>query len=250
MELTTILFDMDSTLNKIDEQAFSTTYFKMLHEKYFNEFDDQYFYETLTDITRKVMFSRLPRERTIKTFMREMAKCYKRKQKKLYADFIEFYSTDYNTLEKYVKPAKYSKKAVQLCLEKGFDIVLATTPVFPEIAIRKRMAWSGLSDFDFKLVTHAENMFFCKPREEYYLEILKKLKLKPQNCLMVGNEFLADMVGPIKLGIPTFYVTDNSHSDGLFVSPELERFSKLRPTFKGSLKDFVALLKNDFQPLQ
>ncbi len=247
MEITTVLFDMDSTLNTIDELAFSSKYFKMLHNKYFNELDVQYFYETLTEITKKVMFSRLPRERNIKTFMREMAKYYKRKPKKLYTDFLEFYSNDYNELSVYVQPAEFGREAVQLCLDKGLEIVLATTPIFPEIAIKKRMDWSGLSDFEFKLVTHAENMYFCKPREEYYLEILKKIKRKAENCIMVGNEFLTDIVGPIKIGMPTFHCSENPQKDSLFVSPELERFSKLQPTFRGNLQTFISLVKRDFQ---
>jgi len=38
------------------------------------------------------------------------------------------------------------------------------------------------------LVTHIENMSFCKPRIEYYLEICWKIDEPPEACLMVGND--------------------------------------------------------------
>jgi len=247
MPITTVLFDMDSTLNSIDEIAFSRKYFKMLHDRHFKDLESQVFYETLTEITRYVMVSKLPKELTVKTFMREMSKAFKRPAKKLYENFTDFYNTEYSELEVFVKPANNSREAVKLCFDKGFDVVIATTPIFTEIAIIKRLYWSGVADFDFKLVTHAENMHFSKPREEYYLEILKKIKRKPKECIMVGNEFMGDIVGPTQIGMPTFYCPHNTKYDDLFVSPELKRFSKIKPTYHGTLEDFISLVENDFE---
>ncbi|NHJ33488.1 MAG: HAD family hydrolase [Asgard group archaeon] len=250
MKITTILFDMDSTLNAIDEIEFSQKYFKMLHERFFSEFDLQFFYDSLTDITRNVMLSRSPRELAIKTFMKEMSKCYKKPQKKLYEDFKEFYATDYNQLEEFVRPAKGAQKAVKACFDEGYNVIVATTPVFTENAIMKRLEWSGMGEFSFKLVTHAENMHFSKPLEEYYTEILKKIKKKSYECIMVGNEFMGDIVSPTRVGMKTFYVPLRPENEDLFVSPELKRFSKIKPTFRGKLTDFTKILENGFQKLE
>lgn len=249
MTITTVLFDMDSTLNSIDEIEFSQKYFKMLHERFFSEFELQYFYDSLTDITRNVQLSRSPRELAVKTFMKEMSKRYKKPQKKLYEDFKDFYATDYNQLEEFVRPAEGAQEAVQTCFDKGYNVVIATTPVFTEAAIMKRLTWSGMGEFTFKLVTHAENMHFSKPLEEYYTEILKKVKKKPFECIMVGNEFMGDVVSPTRIGIKTFYVPIRPENDDLFISPELRRFSKIKPTYRGKLPDFTKLVKNDFQKL-
>lgn len=249
MTITTVLFDMDSTLNSIDEIEFSHKYFKMLHERFFSEFELQYFYDSLTEITKNVMFSRSPRELAVKTFMKEMSKEYKKPQKKLYEDFKDFYATDYNQLEEFVRPAKGAKEAVQTCFDKGFTVVVATTPVFTEDAIMRRLKWSGMEEFTFELVTHAENMHFSKPREEYYQEILKKIKKKSSECIMVGNDFFNDIVSPTRIGMKTFYTPLRLENEDLFVSPELKRFSKYKPTFKGKLSDFSNIVKNDFQKL-
>ncbi|MBN1329510.1 MAG: HAD family hydrolase [Candidatus Heimdallarchaeota archaeon] len=246
MTITTVLFDMDSTLNEIDEIAFSRKYFKTLHDCYFNDLEVQFFYDTLTEITRTVMLSKLPKELCIRTFMKEMSKYFKRTPKKLFDIFKSFYSNEYDELESFIKPAKFARDAVKTCFDKDMDVVVATTPIFTEIAILKRLNWSGVADFNFNLITHAENMHYSKPREEYYLEILKKIKRTPNECIMVGNEFMGDIVGPSKIGIMTFYCPHDVALDDLFISPELKRFSKYKPNHVGSLGDFIKLIENDF----
>jgi len=249
MTISTILFDLDSTLNSIDEIEFSHKYFKMLHERFFSEFEIQYFYDSLTNITKNVMLSRSPRELAVKTFMKEMSKCYKKSPKILYENFKDFYATDYNQLEEFVRPAEGAQEAVQTCFDKGYNVVVATTPVFTEDAIMKRLKWSGMGEFTFELVTHAENMHFSKPLEEYYTEILKKIKKKPFDCIMVGNEFMGDVVSPARIGMKTFYVPIRPENEDLFISPELKRFSKINPTFRGKLSDFTEIVNNGFQKL-
>ena len=43
---------------------------------------------------------------------------------------------------------------------------------------------------------------------EYYKEILKKLKLEPSECIMIGNDISDDMVATEKLGMKVFLMTD------------------------------------------
>jgi FMN phosphatase YigB (HAD superfamily) len=245
MSINTILFDLDSTLNTINEMEFSRKYFTLLHEYYFSEFEIQYFCDTLTDITRSIMLSKNTRELNAKKFMKEISKHFKRKTKKIFDDFKNYYANEYTQLEEFVKPAPHAHEIVELAFEKGYNVVIATTPIFLEHAINLRIYWSGIAEFDFKLITHAENMCSSKPREVYYTEILKKIKKKPNECFMVGNEFLGDIVGPTKIGIRTFYCPQTTTND-LFISPELKRFSKIKPTYQGTLEDLNELITNGF----
>ncbi|NHJ47164.1 MAG: HAD family hydrolase [Asgard group archaeon] len=246
MGINTILFDLDSTLNTINEMEFSRKYFTLLHNSYFSDFELQFFCDTLTDITRNVMLSKNSRELNAKKFMKEISKHFKKKPKKLFEDFRAYYANEYTQLEEFVNPAPFAKETVKIAFDKGYDVIIATTPIFLEHAINLRIGWSGVSDFDYKLITHAENMCSSKPREEYYVEILKKVKKKPSECFMVGNEFLGDIVGPTKLAIKTFYCPQTTTND-LFVSPELKRFSKIKPTYQGTMKDLKELIINGFE---
>jgi FMN phosphatase YigB (HAD superfamily) len=237
---------MDSTLNEIDERHFSKNYFNLLHKNYFSYLTVEYFFDNLTDITRHVMVSSSPDQLNIDTFMIEMSKTFDRTPEELFDTFMSFYTNEYDKLKKHVRPNKVAKQILKNCVDKGIEIVIATTPVFPEIAISKRLKWGKLDKFNYKLITHAENMHFSKPREEYYLEILDKIGRDVNECLMVGNEFLGDIVGPTKMGMKTFYCPNPNSDDDFFTAPELKRFSKIKPTASGSLEEFNELLMNDF----
>jgi FMN phosphatase YigB (HAD superfamily) len=194
------------------------------------------------------MYSKNSKELTVNTFMKKMAKSFKKPAKKIYEKFKSYYANEYSNLKKYVKPAKHAKKSVKLCIENDYTVIIATTPIFTEHAIMQRLAWSGVADFSYKLITHAENMHFSKPREEYYLEIQKKIKRKSNECIMIGNEFLADIVAPTKLGMKTFYCAkNNNNNDDFFFSPELKRFSKIKPTYSGTLEDFIQLINDGLE---
>ena len=65
----------------------------------------------------------------------------------------------------------------------------------------------GLQPEDFEFFTTFENSHYCKPNLDYYREILEKLSLKPEECLMVGNDVSEDMITE-QLGMKTFLLTD------------------------------------------
>jgi len=86
-------------------------------------------------------------------------------------------------------------------------VVLATNPLFPSVATKNRIRWAGLDPEDFEYFTTFENSHYCKPNLDYYREIMDKLYLKPEECLMVGNDTQEDMVAE-QLGMKVFLLTD------------------------------------------
>jgi FMN phosphatase YigB (HAD superfamily) len=89
----------------------------------------------------------------------------------------------------------------------GYRLILATNPLFPAIATHSRVRWIGLEPEDFELITTFENSCFAKPNLKYFREILDKQGLKPEECLMVGNDVAEDMVAR-NLGLKVFLMTD------------------------------------------
>ena len=81
--------------------------------------------------------------------------------------------------------------------------VLATNPLYPAIATENRMRWAGFEPQDFELYTTYENYSHCKPNPAYFQEVLGKLGLQPEECLMVGNDANEDMAAA-KIGIKVF----------------------------------------------
>ena len=90
---------------------------------------------------------------------------------------------------------------------KGYTIVAATNPFFPQIATRNRLKWAGFNPDDFDLITTYENCHFCKPNLQYYVEILEQLGKKPEECIMAGNDNQEDMCAE-QLGIAGYLITD------------------------------------------
>jgi hypothetical protein len=57
--------------------------------------------------------------------------------------FTDFYLNDYNTLSQYTMRMAEARPAVAAAFERGRDVVIATNPLFPAIAIRQRLAWGA-----------------------------------------------------------------------------------------------------------
>ena len=74
-------------------------------------------------------------------------------------------------------------------------------------ATESRMKWAGLDSGDFEYVSSYENSHFCKPSLGYYREILDKLSIRADECLMVGNDADEDMIAK-ELGMQVFLLTD------------------------------------------
>lgn len=91
---------------------------------------------------------------------------------------------------------------------KGYALAIATNPVFPRIAIEKRLTWAGIQDEPFALITDFESSRSAKPQAKYYLDVLEKLGAIPGNCLMIGNDARDDIIPTDALGLRCYMVTD------------------------------------------
>ena len=85
--------------------------------------------------------------------------------------------------------------------------MLASNPVFPMVAQKKRMLWAGVNPDDFALITSYENSHYCKPDPLYYKEIADKSGVKASECLMVGNDTTEDAAAMLT-GADFFLLTD------------------------------------------
>lgn len=145
-----------------------------------------------------------------------------------------FYSTNFNGVKKYCGFTKNASVLVQKLKQKGYNLILATNPVFPKIATLSRLNWAGVDSKNFTFISTYENSSYCKPNVKYYLEILQKLNLNASECLMIGNDVLDDMVAK-SANIETFLLTDclinknnediNNYNNGNF--EDLFKFLKI-----------------------
>ncbi len=66
--------------------------------------------------------------------------------------FDDFYAREYPQLRKFVNPIPEACTLVTRAFEKHPTVVIATMPVFPLVAIQKRLEWGHLANFPYTLV--------------------------------------------------------------------------------------------------
>ncbi len=146
--------------------------------------------------------------------------------------FSSFYREVFPGFSRHGAPVKYARELVDAAAEKGLTLALATTPIFPRVAILERMRWGRISEEPFHLISDMETTQFCKPQAEYYLEIAGALSIRPEKCLMVGNDTSHDMAAK-EVGMKTFLANTHRVDRGGAVTA---------PDASGDLKELGKLL--------
>ncbi len=119
--------------------------------------------------------------------------------------FSRFYGEQFPLLGDGAGPKPGARDAVTRALDLGLRVVIATNPIFPRAAIDHRIAWAGLSDLPFDVVTSYEIMHACKPLPQYFSEVAAMLGTDPRDCLMVGDDPRLDLPASAT-GMSTFFV--------------------------------------------
>jgi FMN phosphatase YigB (HAD superfamily) len=126
----------------------------------------------------------------------------------LQAPIEEFYQTIYPTFKDETSPNPAGSDTVNHFLKRGDQIVIATNPIFPEIAVNQRIEWANLAAEreSFALVSTYETFHFAKPNPAYYTEILGRIGWPEHPMVMVGDNKSWDIDSPQELGIPTYWI--------------------------------------------
>ncbi len=208
MKLTTVLFDLDGTLLPMNQDNFIAAYFKALVKSLSaRDFDEAELTKVIWTGTSAMIRNDGTRTNEELFWSIFESKYGEGSRERFEPYFNEFY---YNEFDKVKESCGYDARAaitVKKIKSLGLRTVLATNPVFPAVATEKRMGWCGLCPADFELFTSYENSRYCKPSVEYYKDILARLGIVGEECLMVGNDATEDMVAE-KLGMRTFLMTD------------------------------------------
>ena len=207
MKLKAVLFDLDGTLLPMDQDLFMKYYFGELAKKLvplgYNK--DTLVADVWTGTKAMVMND--GSKTNEEAFWDKFATLVGEDCRKDLPVFDDFYKNEFCKAINACQPTAAAKEVIDLLKASGKRIILATNPLFPAVATENRIGWAGLSTDDFELITTYENSCYCKPNPKYYMEILEKTRLKPEECLMVGNNAEEDMIAEM-LGMKVFLLTD------------------------------------------
>lgn len=209
--LRAVLFDLDNTLIHIGERQLFQGYIPAVSRAFEDVMPGDLFLQRLLSSTG-IVLNNDGRMLNVDCFMSAFCKGYEAQRDDFWQRFTRFYETEYDQFRSLASVPAGARDMLLQLRERSLKLVIASNPLWPSIAQNKRLAWAGLGDLKFDLVTHIENMTRCKPNVDYYREICAKIGESPESCLMVGNDPVNDMVvGTI--GMKTYLVTDSNPAD-------------------------------------
>jgi FMN phosphatase YigB (HAD superfamily) len=226
-----IFFDLDGTMLPMDQEKFVKVYFNEICKRFCTELKLDS--ESLIKGIWKGTAAMVKNDRSaqnVEVFWNVFAKTCGRHVLNYIKDFDDFYNNEFYETKSVCKFNPVVPETINVLKKKGYKLVAATNPIFPSVATHTRLKWAGLNPSDFALVTTYDNSSSCKPNPLYYVEIMEKLNLQPEECMMVGNDVGEDMIPTQGLGMDNYLVTD------CLINRDEADYSSFK---QGSFKDFL-----------
>ncbi len=212
-----VLLDLDNTLLDNDMGRFLPPYFAALGQRMARFVMPDELVKMLLASTRVMMKNQDPNITNQQAFDADFFPCLGQPETEVRPVLRSFYEEDFAALRRYTHPRPQARPLVQTIFDQGYDVVIATNPMFPRRAIEQRLDWANVLDFPFNLVTAYENSHFCKPNPRYYQEILDKLDCRPDEAIMVGDDYVNDIEPAIRVGLHTYWITHASDQSSPYV---------------------------------
>ncbi len=232
-----LLLDLDNTLLRNDMATFVPAYLSALADFMADYFPPDMLITHLMRATRAMMNDTDPSRTNLEAFDRVFFPALGRTRRELEPVFERFYATRFPQLRSLTRSDPIARPLVAWAFEQGFRVAVATNPLFPRTAIEQRLEWAGVpsSEFPYHLITSYEDMHATKPHPAYYLEIAQRLDCRPEECLMVGDDWEMDILPALEIGMETYWIAQ----------PEEEPRSEGRgPLGVGSLADFYHWIRD------
>ena len=204
--LKAVLLDLDNTLILFDELEYYNAFFQKLNDFFSDEFTQDELKERVVNGTMALRHNN-GEKNNLKCFLEVFARGFEEKRAELWERFLVFYRKSYDDIKVAVAVPDGLHDGIGRLRQTGLKLVIASNPIFPMIAQKKRMQWGNLDPEGFDLFTDIENMSYVKPTIDYYCQACKMVGERPEACLMVGNDPVNDMAAA-GAGLRTYRTTD------------------------------------------
>ncbi|MFX1567064.1 MAG: HAD family hydrolase [Promethearchaeota archaeon] len=227
-----ILFDLDNTLIDVDLDKFIPQYLQLLAQSVAHIITPKKFISKILEASKAVEENN-GRSTNEDVYANAFFPLEGHIREEIEPFFDNFYKKDFTELRQYTRKKPEARSVVQTAFDRGYDVVIATTPMLPATAIEQRLEWADVADFPYRLITTIENSHATKSLTHllYYEQILDKIGYPADACLMVGDDE-KDMIAA-RLGILTFFIEDKETDFSNHI-PE--------PTYRGALADLKNIL--------
>lgn len=206
--INTILLDLDGTVLPMDMDLFMKLYFNEMTKVFIDLPDYDQVAKNIWTATAAMVKNTEAHKSNEQVFMETYSKLIQGTMDEHKERLEVFYDTGYLKTKAAVIDNEYMRKSIDLLKRKGYQLVLATNPIFPLRAILHRITWAGFEPNEFSYISCFEKNHYCKPQIMFYEEVLAEIGKSPEECLMVGNDVQEDMVVR-ELGVKTYLLDEH-----------------------------------------
>lgn len=209
--LKTILLDLDDTLLDNKMERFLPAYFQRLGQYMSDTLSPESFIRELVIGSQKMIENADPRLTLEKAFADYFYPALNLNMDEAEAQIYTFYKQIFPSLQAVTGARPSARPVVESLLDQGLEVVVATNPLFPRVAIEERLRWADLApeEIPFTLITSYDIFHFTKPQPAYYAEILGQLGRKPHETVMVGNDPGLDLAPARALSMRVYHLSDD-----------------------------------------
>ncbi len=207
MKYKAILFDLDGTLMPMDNDKFEKLYLSTLGQKLAPFIEPKSLMKNMMEALQVMMQDESNVKNETIFFDHFKEKIGHELFSELEPKFDDYYRNEFEVLKTGFDDNTEMIRTIDYLKDKGYRLIVATNPMFPPIAVEKRLEFSGLDIDDFDFVSNFQIHTATKPQERYYEEVLRHNNLKAEDCLMVGNDMEEDMVAK-NLGMDGWIIND------------------------------------------
>lgn len=210
----TLLFDLDDTLLSNDIGTFLPVYLQSLGQHLASYAPPEKLIPSLLAATRRMVQNNQPDRSLRQVFESDFYPTLGLEVADLSPAIEAFYADVFPTFRNLTQIRPEAINLVKAAFDRGYTLVIATSPLFPRNAILQRLEWAGLSarDYPYELITSYETSHFAKPNLAYFAEVLAQLGWQDEPVIMIGDS-LHDNIHPARaLGLPAFWINKGSSS--------------------------------------
>ena len=206
--LKAVFFDLDGTLLPFDENEFTKMYFQLLVQKVAPlGYEPKKLIGTIWEGTKRMMQNDGDYTNE-EVFWKYFEEVYGKEHLKDQKIFEDFYRNEFLNTKSICKENPYVRKIIDFCKENDLFVILSTNPIFPKIATLGRMNFVGLKEEDFDYISTYENSYYSKPNANYFIDLLIKFDLSPDEVIVFGNNEVEDGLCGNQAGLEVYMVGD------------------------------------------
>jgi FMN phosphatase YigB (HAD superfamily) len=209
--ITTLLLDLDDTLLTNNMDRFLPEYLQRFGDFMSETVEPEKFVAQIMTGTNAMLQDADPTRTMERAFADVFYPSLALDEKKTLPILARFYHDVFPDLQSITETRPGARELVQAALAAGLEVVVATSPLFPIVAIEQRMTWAGVprEEFPFSLITSYECFHFAKPHLAYFTEIMGRLGKPLHEAAMIGNDQYDDHKPANELGMAVFHVGDD-----------------------------------------